>query len=422
MRMVVRAALLCLSAMTVVAEPDIREPPVWDLQKHGGARKVSLSNPVVVPNSAIPNSRAFTVYAKVRFAAVEEGHAVMLFDQILNETGFGFELVRENSWGNPAFLHVNGERYCSAYPVGRIKSDSTHEVMVTARRGWIVIYLDDMKLQGFILTVTPNLENIRVPGVIRPRWDTHHPWIEFPDLTLVDLKVWGDDVEYFSKGETRDPPSGFKGGKGWLVEIPTHPISGRPNVLCVGDSISDNYVPFLRKEMEGEANIYHYNTCFIRPGRDGVVCYSQRWREIGTLAHFDHIFVNNGLHSLDWTEERVSEAKIVESYLALFEIARLAGPRAAIHYLATTPFTAPRAEDGNVPGLGDANEVVMRLNRCAATAVNRQACDYVDLYSDLVAHLDFARGDRFHWMEDGSRLIARRIAERVRRSKREAKE
>lgn len=402
-------AVLSVPAKTVLDE--IR--PIWELAANGGSRKVSQKRPLLVPHTAIPNAKAFTIRARVRFGAVEEGHALMLFDQLLGETGFGFELIRQNSWGNPAFLYVNGEKYYSTYPVGRIKSYSTHEFTITARRGWIVTYLDGNKLQGFIMNATPNLEPVRVPGVIRPRWDTRKPWLELPDVELLDLKVWGDDVEYYAEGEPLDAPTGFKGGCGWLVEVPTHPIAGKPNVLCIGDSISDGYAPWIRKVTEGTANIYHFNTCFTQPGKEGIAPYFHRWHEVGALAQFDHVVVNNGLHSLHWTTDKVADAQVLDSYRSLFDIARAACPHARIHCLLTTPVTMPRAQDGKVAGLDGKNATVLRLNRFAIQAMMEKGADVIDLYSVMAEHLDLARGDQYHWTREGSLLIAKTIAEHL---------
>jgi len=388
-----------------------RMKPVWDLADHGGARKIAPADPLRVPHTAIPNAKAFTVRAVVTFGTVEEGHALMLFDQILSGTGFGLELIRQNSWGNPMFLHCNGEKYYCTYPVGRIKSGSTHAFTVAARRGWIVVYMDDKPLQRFIMNVTPNLDDIKVPGVIRPRWDTRQPWLEMPDVTLDELKFWGDDVEYYAPGEPRDVPTGFKGGRGWLVETPTHPIPGKPNVLYVGDSISDAYSKFFREATKGRANVYHYNTCFAAPGAGGVKPYLPRWREVGALAPFDHIVVNNGLHSLHWTPEKVSDDHVRDSYREIFNLCRAAAPKAKVHYALTTPYTAARGADGKVTGLGDRNAVVLRLNRIASEEMRAQGADLIDLYSTMAARLELAVGDQYHWKPEGSRLIAETIAD-----------
>ena len=379
--------------------------PLWDLTDHGGARKVSSAAPFEAPNAVIPNSRAFTAEAKITFGEIVDAQAFTVFDQTVSETGWGLTVLRKEGWGNPVSLVCNGETYCCSYAMGRVASGSTHTFTVTARKGWMVVYMDGKLQKSFLLSVTPNLDPVRVGAPAVKRWG------ELKGITLEELRFWGEEEEYYAPGEPREPAAGFKGGKGWLVEMPVKPLAGKPNVFYQGDSISDGYTPPFKRVTKDRANLYHWNASFNRPGAEGIP--TNKFVEVGQLAKYDHVVFNNGLHSLHWTEKTVSDDQVKASYRTLVAVYRIAAPQAQLHYLMTTPHTLKKNAEGKITGLGEKNETVLRLNRLAAEVMAEEKVDVIDAYSLFVDKLDQARGDQYHWNPPAYDLLARTLAERL---------
>ncbi|MBQ2630863.1 MAG: SGNH/GDSL hydrolase family protein [Kiritimatiellae bacterium] len=384
--------------------------PVWDLSDHGGARPISSKAVLEVPNLAIPDVAAFTVEARLRFGELPENKGFTIFNQSVTETGWGLWFTTVRNFAKPLMLLVNGESYDCSYAFMRVAPKSTHTFTVTARKGWIVVYMDGRVQKSFIKSVTPNLAPIRVGG---PRVGGR-PKEELDGVVLEELKVWGGDEEYWGLGEERKPVRGIKAGKDWLVSVPVQPLAGKPNILCYGDSISVGYMEPLARELGGMANLYHWMGFLWQPGEEGVGI--SRFREVGQLADFDCVVFNNGLHSLHWIEKSVSEAEIRASYATMVRAFRQAAPRAKLVYVTTTPHTAKKDEQGVVCGLGGRNGAVLRLNEIAGKVMEAEGVAVVDAYSMLVDRLDLARGDEVHWLPPAYQMMAKAIKDKTRRS------
>jgi len=78
---------------------------------------------------------------------------------------------------------------------------------------------------------------------------------------------------------------------------------------------------------------------------------------------FDIIF-NNGLHSLRWSPDQVTDAQIEAVYRQMVQTFRKGAPKAKLVWASTTPVTAGSSP---VTGVGELNPVVIRINtRCSA--------------------------------------------------------
>ena len=400
-KFIVRAAAVLWAGATLAGVGTMSSAPLWDLAANGGTRTISSASPTTVPNAAFPDFNAFTVEATVTFGAIADRQAFRLFDQTVSETGWGLQLVRDANSGSPVYLVCNGQSYNCAQALGSVTQGSSHTFTVAARDGWLVVYMDGAVKKSFLMRAVPNLADLKVGGAVTGGW------AELAPLTLTSLKVWGSGEKFYASGESQEPASGYVGGNGWLVEVPTAPLAGMPNILYVGDSISEGYKASFKNLLAGRANLYHWSTFFGTAGSAGIP--AAKIREIGDLAAFDHVVFNNGLHSLGWTESAVSDANVRESYRTLAAAFRAAAPQAALHYLATTPHTAAKGSDGVVRTTGDKDAVVQRLNRLAKVEMDAAGVPYADAYSLLLGHLDLASGDGYHWTAPAYDLLARFI-------------
>lgn len=196
----------------------------------------------------------------------------------------------------------------------------------------------------------------------------------------------------------------------WTVTTPDAPNAGRPNVLCVGDSILGGYGPKLRTLLSGKANVYTWNMAFFStPGARGIPTNSVN--SVSALADFSMVVFNNGLHSYNWNAGSVSDADISASYQALAETLAAANPHAKLFYLATTPHTGDKSgSTGVVSGYGAYNDVMKRLNRLARTVMLDAGVPFLDAYSLLSPRLVLASGDHFHWQGAAYDLLANLVA------------
>ena len=126
-------------------------------------------------------------------------------------------------------------------------------------------------------------------------------------------------------------------------------------------------------------------------------------------AKFDYIVFNNGLHSLHWTEDKVTDAQIEDITRGMVNALRKGCSGARLIWLSTTPHT----ERSPGSGLGDRNPIVLRINRIAEKVMKDEKIDIIDGYGLLKDHLDWTRGDGYHWNDNAYKLIAETIIGRT---------
>ena len=390
---VVAVAAAMVTCGGFAALKDMGEP-VWKLEKPVA---LSETSSIKVPCTAIPDTTAFTIEAKVKFDSVDEQRTFNLFDQRTSDTGFSYKFTRFPRIGSPMGLDVNGVFYNVAW--FRTNPGESHTYVISAKRGLIVCYVDGRIVKRIFAVITPNLNPIVVGGPAGGRFKT------MEGVTLEELNFYGPGKEYFAKGETMEFATGFRGGKGWMIEVPSKPDPALPSLLYIGDSISVGYTRPLKALAEGRVNTYHWMTFVGDPGTRDFT----NWAEVASQAKFDYIVFNNGLHSLHWTEDKVTDAQIEDITRGMVNALRKGCPGARLIWLSTTPHT----ERSPGSGLGDRNPIVLRINRIAEKVMKDEKIDIIDGYGLLKEHLDWTRGDGYHWNDNGYKLIAETIIDRT---------
>lgn len=402
--------LFVCGCSAVTAFGQMRTEPTWDLKKDAGALSAELkekgSIPLSpetafsVPHTAIKDHSAFTVTAKLRFDSVEERTQFMLFDQTTGETGFGLSMSFFPAVGSPIILTGNGVQFNS----GWFRSDAgqTHTFTIAARKGIVTVYMDDRVLKRFFTVLTPNLEPIWVGRTKLPN--------VFKNVHLLELAFYGPDEEFFAKGESKDFAEGYKGGKGWLVRVPIEsPATPLPRLLYYGDSISGGYNTPLLKLLKDKAYGYHWSGFVSNAGN----LYEKPFLEVGALVPFDMVVFNNGLHSLHWTPDKVTDQQIIDVTRGIVQAFRKASPKAKLVWLSTTPHTARRqSKDEIISRTGDKNPIVIRINTLAEKVMKEEGVDIIDGYGLLIGHLDLAAGDEYHWKGPAYEILAKAIADK----------
>ena len=382
--------------------------PVWDLASNGGECTASPESPLVVPASAIGNYGQFTVEGTFTFGDYQDNRGIMLFDQLQSNTGWGVGVNHASGGGSPVYLYCNGEEYKAWLGFNQDYANSTHTFTLAVRDGWMVLYLDGKILRSFNnVPSSPAGIGITVGGASKSHYKTRTG-----GFTVKSLKVWDGSEKYYAPGEDTTPASGYRGGDGWLCEVPVNPLSGVPNVLIIGDSIGDGYSAHFKTISAGKANMYHTNLSFADPGAAGIP--TAVLQSLCAIANFDVVVFNNGFHSLHWTAATVSDAEVKASYQTLANTLRGAAPGAKLHYLATTPHTgAIDPAVGHVTALGESNDVVIRLNTLAKEVMDAAEIPYIDGYTLMLGQLAQAKGDHAHWNAPAYSQLARLVFESI---------
>jgi lysophospholipase L1-like esterase len=407
-------SLFVLLGITVSVSAQV---PVWDLAKdkipeelnHGairgenGAVTVGGDNYFGVPTAAFPDQKNFTVQVTVSFPelAPDTSLNVLLKQRKDGEdTGLGLTCIHgaTSNWQvyRPILngMHIGGIRM-------KFESNKAYTFTVAVRDGSAAYYLDDVPGSRHFTLLLPNDEPMWVGKKLMPR---ERP---FPAAKISALKVYGADFKYRSAKEKQGAETrGAVAGKNWMIDAPTVVDPKRPKLLFYGDSISGGYRQHLLPALEGKVYAYHWVHFVggINPNVDDLI------QQGASVADFQLIFFNNGLHSLGWTPEKVTDQQIADTTRAIVRGFKKGAPQAKLFWISTTPHTARRAEPGKpVEALGDKNPVVLRINRIAEQVMKEEGVEVIDMYTPFAARLDLAAGDEYHWSAPAYQMISEAI-------------
>jgi lysophospholipase L1-like esterase len=414
MKRLLVAALLGMVLVVNGASTIMKSAPIWDLAKDALDVSVALkkdgfiplddAHKFSIPHTAVKDSTAFTVEVKIRCEQPEDKTYINLLSQRTADTGWALSACVYPRIGSPITLQMNDASFNAGW--FRTEPGQDHTFIVAARNGIVTVYWNGRVLKHFYGLITPNLDPIFVGKGTNSRYK------EMAGVKLLSLKFWGPEEAFYAKNEKKEIAIGFRGGPGWLVSCPSEkkdkPL---PRVLCYGDSILGGYGNRLRKVAEDKAYVYTWSG-FI--GNANVKGFNKKaFEAASSIKDFDYIVFNNGLHSLHWTEDKVTDAQIKDITRAILNGFRSGAPKAKIFWLATTPHTARRNENGKVEGTGTLNPIVQRINRLAAEVMAEEKVPVIDAYSLLINRLDLASGDCYHWRGDAYQMMAEEIFKRL---------
>jgi hypothetical protein len=398
-------AAVAACAGAVAAESAQAPAPVWDLAKDAfaattgriervdGRLVMDGASAFAIPNSALPDASCFTIAMEIRFHALEERSNLGLLDQRVSDTGFAVDALKWGAVGSPLATTVNGISY--GQNSFRASSNQVWQFVFAVRDGVVAVYQNKAAGPQYLLRVTPNLAPIWV-GRTQVRKDTK----PISGYEILSLKVYGPDYKHYLPGESADTlKNGYVGGQGWLVRVPGKTDRPLPRILYYGDSISMGYGGRFDALMKDKAHCYHW--CHFVGGVDHFP--SAAFEAAAGVAPFDVIVFNNGLHSLRWSPDKVTDAQIEAVVRNMIRAFRKGAPKARLVWAATTPHT----EKGRpVRSVGELNPVVVRINTLADKVIREEGVESVDLYALLKDRLDLAVGDQYHWSGDAYQLIA----------------
>jgi hypothetical protein len=405
------SAALAVCAATCYTVSAKEPTPIWDLAKDAfaattgqiermnGKVRMDGSNAFAIPNSAIPDALCFTIAMEIRFHELEPHGYLRLLDQRVSDTGFAIDLLNWGPVGSPVSTTINGIAY--GQNGFRAAPHQVWQFVFAVRDGAATPYQNNVAGPHYLLRITPNRAPVWVGR-------THCRGEQRPihNYEILSLKVYGPDYKYYLSGESADTlQHGYVGGQGWLVRLPGRTDKPLSRILYYGDSISMGYGNRFTTLMKNKAYCYHWCS-FI-----GNVDYfpTAAFAAAARVAPFDVIIFNNGLHSLHWSPDKVTDAQIKSVFRNMVQAFRKGAPQAKLIWAATTPQTT---KGRPVTGMGELNPIVLRINTLAEKVMKEEGVDSVDIYALLKHRLDLAAGDQYHWTGDAYQLIANTLQEK----------
>jgi hypothetical protein len=166
-----------------------------------------------------------------------------------------------------------------------------------------------------------------------------------------------------------------------------------PRVLLVGDSIVRGYYPLVEKQLHGFANCARYTTSKFLGHPD----YFTELDLILQRFTFDILYLNNGLHGWDYSEQDYHKAL---NYI--ITTLRFKYPAAQLIWCHSTPVR----NRNDLTTFRDRNERVIRRNKIANEIMRAHNIPIIDLYDVMKDHPEYYVKDGAHYNDIGKQVQA----------------
>jgi len=192
-------------------------------------------------------------------------------------------------------------------------------------------------------------------------------------------------------------------GPAWGVRYATITDASRPRVLLVGDSIVNGYGAKVAELLKGKANV----DIWITPSWLSSDLNKQA-QEVLQKAQYNVIHFNeSGLHA--WDTGRIPDGQYGPLMRKYLSVLNSADPGARLIWASTTPVTAA----GKPGELDPLDKLISDRNDICKSIMQEKGIPIDDLHGLMMDHLDWARGDRFHWVDKGYDLMANTVAHSI---------
>ncbi len=181
----------------------------------------------------------------------------------------------------------------------------------------------------------------------------------------------------------------------------------RPRVLLVGDSIVRGYYSVVEKELGDKVYCARYTTSAFLTNPD----YLAMLEILLKRYKFDVIHINNGLHGRDY-----DEAACATGFPALYATLRRLAPDAVVIWATTTPV---RRKDDLTKLDETWMHKVRERNRIAVEFMRQHGITIDDLFSLVVDHPEYSRGDGVHFNSKGYEVLGKQVASAIRKALKE---
>jgi hypothetical protein len=186
----------------------------------------------------------------------------------------------------------------------------------------------------------------------------------------------------------------------WTWEVrPAHPDPKLPNVLLVGDSITRNYYPEVKRQLADVANVYLFasSACV---GDPRLLSQLSEFAAMESVP-FRVVHFNNGMHG--WT---YSEAEYKGGFADYLAKIRAVAPEAALTWATTTPVKTESAP-------GPTNARIRERNSIAQVFIQTAAIPIDDQYALMLKYPEHYQ-DNVHFDNQGSVIQGEQAAQDIR--------
>jgi lysophospholipase L1-like esterase len=177
----------------------------------------------------------------------------------------------------------------------------------------------------------------------------------------------------------------------WTWEVrPPHPDPHLPNVLLLGDSITRNYYPAVKKNLDGVANVYLMasSTSVGDPRLPSQIAEFVAMEAVSfRVVHF-----NNGMHGWNY-----SEAEYLSAFPTFLRAIHAIPGNASLIWASITPVMQEATN-------GATNPRIDARNAAAMTLVGTERIPVDDQHALMVHHLDLYE-DTVHFNETGAKIM-----------------
>lgn len=195
-------------------------------------------------------------------------------------------------------------------------------------------------------------------------------------------------------------------GSGWGFYEDKRNIGNKKKVLLIGDSMLSGYGDLVRNGLKDIAIVDFWKTGLHEAHPDLFPLLNK----VSSNRKYDLIHFNIGLHG--WPKGRVDEDKYIDLMNEYVRILKKNNPDAILVWSMTTPVLSKNSTELDP----EINPIIVQRNRKAESVMNSNGVHIIDLYSIMLPHLDYTRGDGFHWNKEGQKLQADKILSELRSS------
>lgn len=185
-----------------------------------------------------------------------------------------------------------------------------------------------------------------------------------------------------------------------------------PKVLIIGDSISGGYLPIVKEELQGIAQVQTPKEPGNGGGTNNAILYIDKWIEEN---NWDVIHFNFGLHDIKHIDPETGknsknlnhpqQANPEQYAINLSTIVKkLKATNAKLIFATTTPYPDKLGKQMRTPGMPAI------YNKVAVEIMNENDIEVNDLYSFVLPRMEeLQRPNNVHFEAEGSKALANEV-------------
>jgi hypothetical protein len=219
-------------------------------------------------------------------------------------------------------------------------------------------------------------------------------------LVLILILISGMGMFEVEPRAHAQQPSSQPGETEWTWEVrPPHPDPALPNVLLIGDSLTRNYYPEVKRQLNGAANVYLFSTSAC-VGDPRLLAQLSEFAAMESVP-FRVVHFNNGMHGWTYSEDQYSAA-----FPAFVARIRAVAPHAALIWATTTPVRIDKTPGPTNARIDERNKIADRYVQTSRIVTDDE--------HGLMTHESSTYLDDVHFNQQGADIQGRKAAQSIR--------